>query len=253
MFQSPFNCNLQFIWYPSVKSWIGAVLLILSLSLNAAPQLTRNYAYRYFTSRDGLVQMQVQCAFQDRDGYLWFGTKGGVSRFDGSSFKNYSHSDGIPVGEMLAVGEWGYKKMFFYHYSFQFLHENDSLESVLIPDSVIFHRHDFQGIPLNENEILLVNLMNKKTIQAGQNIHRHLLWNKKTRKFTTFNGIGKKILAYNEQFIVTSDALYKRKGVSVQKMYSFPNKYITARVDWESGLFYMYNQETYSIDKCKVS
>ena len=91
----------------------------------AEPHVTRNYAYRYFTTRDGLVQMQVMSAFQDRDGFMWFGTKGGVSRFDGISFKNITQEDGIPVGEMFSIGEWGFKKLFFFHHNFQILHEND--------------------------------------------------------------------------------------------------------------------------------
>ena len=82
-----------------LPSWVvGWLFLLLSLTLTAVPKLSRNYAYRYFTSRDGLVQMQVLCAFQDRDGFMWFGTKGGVSRYDGISFKNYKQEDGIPVG-----------------------------------------------------------------------------------------------------------------------------------------------------------
>jgi len=62
---------------------IGVFLLFLSFTLSAAPELSRHYTYRYFSTRDGLAQMQVMCSFQDSDGFMWFGTKGGVSRWDG--------------------------------------------------------------------------------------------------------------------------------------------------------------------------
>lgn len=33
---------------------------------------------------------------QDAQGYLWFGTLGGASRFDGLEFTNYALTDGLP-------------------------------------------------------------------------------------------------------------------------------------------------------------
>lgn len=38
---------------------------------------------------NGLPDNSVQCITQDRRGYLWIGTKEGLSRFDGRHFKNY--------------------------------------------------------------------------------------------------------------------------------------------------------------------
>ena len=48
---------------------------------------------RHFTTDEGLPSNSVQCALKDRDGFLWFGTWYGLSRFDGTNFVNYS----IPV------------------------------------------------------------------------------------------------------------------------------------------------------------
>lgn len=58
--------------------------------------LSQEYSYRQYTVQDGLVQSQVWPLFQDSKGYIWAGTKGGVSRFDGVSFLNFSHNDGLP-------------------------------------------------------------------------------------------------------------------------------------------------------------
>lgn len=51
--------------------------------------------YRHYTLRDGLPQMQIWSMFQDSRGYLWIGTKGGISRYDGEKFTNYSQVDGL--------------------------------------------------------------------------------------------------------------------------------------------------------------
>lgn len=40
---------------------------------------------------------------QDDEGYLWFGTLGGVSRFDGHSFTNYALQEGLPDAQVNAL------------------------------------------------------------------------------------------------------------------------------------------------------
>jgi ligand-binding sensor domain-containing protein len=61
--------------------------------------------YRVYTLRDGLPQMQIWSMFQDSRGYLWIGTKGGVSRYDGEKFTNYSRNDGIPDSQIDGISE----------------------------------------------------------------------------------------------------------------------------------------------------
>lgn len=227
------------------------IFLFSTLILQASPHLIRNYAYRYFTTRDGLVQMQVLCAFQDRDGYMWFGTKGGVSRYDGISFKNITQEDGISVGDMVCIGEWGHKKLFFFQKNFQILHENDSLELIQLPDTLEFLNHEFQSIEIAENEILLVNLKNPYNNLINQNKLRHFIWNKNTKKFRQWKAIDYKILAFNKEYILTSNALYLRNGLSVKKTQSIPNKFDEAQVNWKNGDIYLHNSINFTIEKYK--
>ncbi|MCD4730706.1 MAG: histidine kinase [Bacteroidales bacterium] len=63
--------------------------------LFASLLFSQEYSYRHYTVKDGLVQNQVIIMFQDSHGYLWLGTKGGVSRFDGLKFLNYTVNDGL--------------------------------------------------------------------------------------------------------------------------------------------------------------
>jgi len=47
------------------------------------------YRIDVWTGEDGLPQSSVTAIVQTRDGYLWLGTFGGLTRFDGSKFKAF--------------------------------------------------------------------------------------------------------------------------------------------------------------------
>ncbi len=72
---------------------------------------------RNYNIEDGLVQSQVHAIVQDDDGYLWFGTGEGLSKFDGKEFINYNRNDGIAANFI----ESGFKdhegNLLFVHFS----------------------------------------------------------------------------------------------------------------------------------------
>jgi ligand-binding sensor domain-containing protein len=43
-----------------------------------------------FSVEDGLASSIVRLVFQDRKGFIWFGTNGTLQRYDGRSMKRYS-------------------------------------------------------------------------------------------------------------------------------------------------------------------
>ncbi len=45
--------------------------------------------FKHFTTAEGLASNQVSCIYEDKAGIIWFGTGDGVSRYDGSSFRNF--------------------------------------------------------------------------------------------------------------------------------------------------------------------
>src|SRR5882724_947435 len=47
----------------------------------------QSYYFRHFQVENGLSNNAVICSLQDKKGFLWFGTKDGLDRFDGYSFK----------------------------------------------------------------------------------------------------------------------------------------------------------------------
>ncbi|GAA3571386.1 two-component regulator propeller domain-containing protein [Snuella lapsa] len=52
--------------------------------------------FKHFSTQDGLSQRSVVSILQDHQGYLWFGTRYGLNKFDGKAFKNYYHSSTNP-------------------------------------------------------------------------------------------------------------------------------------------------------------
>ena len=70
--------------------WILLISAIGISGLHAQHLNIRNYSIE-----DGLVQSQVHAIVQDDDGYLWFGTGEGLSKFDGREFVNFNRNDGI--------------------------------------------------------------------------------------------------------------------------------------------------------------
>jgi len=80
-----------------------ALLFVLLLALAggfaapaaAAPAPTMRF--EHLSVEDGLAQESVLAMAQDSDGFMWFGTQNGLSRFDGYRFVNYRNAVGDPT------------------------------------------------------------------------------------------------------------------------------------------------------------
>jgi ligand-binding sensor domain-containing protein/serine phosphatase RsbU (regulator of sigma subunit) len=53
-------------------------------------------AFDSYTIKNGLPSNVIMDILQDSEGYMWFATQSGISRFDGFNFKNFSIEDGLP-------------------------------------------------------------------------------------------------------------------------------------------------------------
>jgi hypothetical protein len=63
----------------------------------------QGYSYVNYNIKEGLAGSMVYCMVQDHDGFIWFGTETGLSRFDGKRFVNFTTFDGLPDNEIVRL------------------------------------------------------------------------------------------------------------------------------------------------------
>jgi len=70
-----------------IKIFLTLFLIFCSLSIAQ----TDNIRFEHITVNNGLSSNTVNCIYQDSQGFMWFGTAGGLSKYDGYNFLIYSN------------------------------------------------------------------------------------------------------------------------------------------------------------------
>jgi ligand-binding sensor domain-containing protein len=107
---------------------------------------SQEYSYTHYDIGEGLAGSTVYCITQDKDGFIWMGTETGVSRFDGTHFRNFTTADGLPDIEILQMfgdskgrvwmAPFG-KSICYYYKGRIFNQDNDSLLKRIHPNENI--------------------------------------------------------------------------------------------------------------------
>ncbi len=61
--------------------------------------------FAHYGTEQGLPLNSALCSVQDKAGNIWFGTVGGVSRYDGKGFTNFSIAQGLLSNVVLSIAE----------------------------------------------------------------------------------------------------------------------------------------------------
>ena len=83
-------------------------IYILLLLLCAQSIQAKKYYFRHYENEDGLSHNTVTSCMQDKRGFMWFGTKDGLNRFDGMRFKvfrNQQPEKSIPNNVITSIKE----------------------------------------------------------------------------------------------------------------------------------------------------
>lgn len=79
-------CNLN-------RQIFTLVILLFFTLINSI--FSQTPPYYHYTSSEGLASSTVFDMLQDKEGFMWFGTLNGLSRFDGKHFINFNDKDGL--------------------------------------------------------------------------------------------------------------------------------------------------------------
>ncbi|MBO9204576.1 MULTISPECIES: sensor histidine kinase [Niastella] len=131
------------------------LLTVLYLLVGPLFMYSQEFSYSRYDSRDGLAGSTVYCMTQDPDGILWFGTETGLTRFDGTHYRNFTLEDGLPDNEIIQLFAdskgrvWisPFRKAVVYYYKGK-IHtsENDSLlKKLQVQDNIVRYAEDEAG------------------------------------------------------------------------------------------------------------
>ncbi len=86
-----------------MKYCILTVLTFLLGLCQVQAQSFDQMAGRSLSAKDGLLSNQVYDIVQDKQGFVWFATVNGISRYDGYSFLNYNMLNSPRMSQVQAA------------------------------------------------------------------------------------------------------------------------------------------------------
>ncbi len=78
---------------------------VLAIPASAAVTETAPYVVKVYNEQNGLPTGEANTIMQTSDGYIWIGSYGGLIRYDGVSFRNYSVEGSITSSSVRALFE----------------------------------------------------------------------------------------------------------------------------------------------------
>ncbi len=102
--------RLQTIFF----QWLLAIglfspLPVISQTATANEIITK----RFFSVEDGLASREVFCAIQDNNGFMWFGTRNGLNRYDGRNFRLFTkQNSGLKENRIIQLATDAHNHLF---------------------------------------------------------------------------------------------------------------------------------------------
>lgn len=133
------------------NSFLYIILFLVSLNIKG-----QNFVFQNFSTESGLIQSQVNTLCQDENNYLWIGTLGGVSKFDGKEFTSFTKKDGLPDDHIIRLLCTKKKSLYGVTRENFFIIKN---EKVVVPKSEVVFQNITDLILLNDT-IYIATLKN---------------------------------------------------------------------------------------------
>lgn len=202
--------------------------------------IAQQYSFIQFNTDKGLPQSQVNTITQDKNGYLWIGTNGGLAKFNGSNFINFGTNSGLLNNRTTNV-QFISNTLFLGH---------PQGISIAITDS------SFEAIPYS-NDSLLADVTGfahfNKTLFVATNGGGLFSLDKKNKKLIHFKESPQRIrdiINYKgKAYLATKSGLYSFDGKVFQRIgHSGPISFSGIKQNNDYLLATSYNGNLYKID-----
>lgn len=127
--------------------------IILFLFFIACSVFGQIKIHKYLSAQDGLANNMVHRIMCDSQGYMWFGTFNGVSRWDGNNFKNITKSNGLISSPVIDLIESDDGTMYFSNYTKGIIsYKNGVLDTIDTDDglggNMVIRIRKYKGNPI---------------------------------------------------------------------------------------------------------
>lgn len=75
-----------------IKIIFAIHILLINLNLFCLDKYNDEFIFEHITTKDGLPHNVIYSIIQDQKGFMWFAGEGGLTRYDGYSFKTFQHN-----------------------------------------------------------------------------------------------------------------------------------------------------------------
>src|SRR6478672_11534946 len=82
---------------------LGLWSATLGCLLAGLPAQAQHWAFQPYGPDLGLTNLTILCLHQDREGYLWVSTEGGIFRYDGDRFRPFAAKSGTRTGHTYSM------------------------------------------------------------------------------------------------------------------------------------------------------
>ena len=87
--------------FEKVKSVSTKILLVIGWIIFSLKSHAQDLNFVHYTTENGLISNSLYKIKQDKQGYIWVCSPDGISKFDGSKFKNYNITQGLTDNDVL--------------------------------------------------------------------------------------------------------------------------------------------------------
>jgi len=113
---------------------------------------------RFFSVEDGLASREVFCGIQDNGGFMWFGTRNGLNRYDGKNFKLYTkQKDGLAENKIIQLAKDDHNHLFIVYGNPGYARSAMRIEVMdLATNKLRSLKETFPNMPFSENSVFWI-------------------------------------------------------------------------------------------------